>query len=84
MKCPPSARVNHFSMRGKPGPAPKTTGGFRIHTGVNSQPEVNIILTLNLCVGFTLCWRVGFLVCCFPPCAVSPLRCLAGALCGSG
>ena len=33
-----------------------------------------------------LCWRVGFLVCCFcfPPCGVSPLRCLAGALCGSG
>ena len=30
------------------------------------------------------CWRVGFLVCCFPPCGVSPLRCLAGALCGSG
>jgi len=57
-----------------------------------STPVLSLYRSLSICLClapewlwiFAMCWRVGFLVCCFPPCGVSPLRCLAGALCGSG
>jgi len=57
-------------------------GERQAHLGLGSGAELG--LGFRARVDFRVCWRVGFLVCCFPPCGVSPLRCLAGALCGSG